>query len=79
MLSLKGKKMELHLETLLRRRSPNLLPHAAGQLLDSISLKDAPGADDDGLDQGGDLKGRENENQQVHCGQALTLTRRWTT
>ena len=68
--------MELHIETLPRRRSLNLQLCVGGQALDPVSLEDAPGADDEGLDRGG---GEVGPNLQVSGGQALTLSKRWTT
>ena len=48
-----------------------------GQLLDLFSLKDAPGADDEGIDrENGEVK---LGNQQVCCGQAFVMTIKWMT
>ena len=60
MLSQNGKEqMELHIETLPRRRSLNLQLCVDGQALDPVSLEGAPGADDEGLDRGGGEVGLE--------------------
>ena len=45
-----------------RKRSSDMQLYVGGQFLDFVSLKDAPGADDEGVDRGG---GEMGPNLQV--------------
>ena len=56
-----------------RRISSDMYFFVGGQLLDSISVEDALGADDEGIDRTGGEIGPGTQNQQVCGGQALML------